>query len=416
MPLDTSIPLQVRQLRGPDQMAGLQNALAIKSAMDQQNMNAFQMQRMQREDARSAGLRNALSGAIGADGQVDWSKAQSALVQAGDPASAVELQTKQTQQNTLRAQQEAAELDKANKKLGMFAGIIGTAKDDASYQAALQRAASLLGPQVLEGAPQTYDPQWVEASVGQALSAKDRIDAHLRGQTFEETKRHNRAMEARPVAGVTVINGQQTAEQKEIGKDLVKQYSSVRETADNAQNEMAALEQLRAIDVNSGRLEETKAAIASYAQALGIDPTKVGLPDPTNPQAFIGTAQQLVLRVMQAQKGPQTENDAKRIEQTVASLKNTPEAKDFLIDSAIAVRQRDIERADFYDAWREKNGTFDGARKAWRMHIEKVPLLGNNPTTGRPVFFHQFKEAVSQANPGITEDQVLSEWRKKYGP
>lgn len=390
-----------------DPTEGQRNALAMRQAQMQEAATLMQFQQAQQAATRDAAKRNALA-------KVDWNspesltQARGALGQSGDVDGVMAIDTYMRGLNKDKREAATAELDSVVKLAPLL-----SAPETYGQGIAL---AGKYAPEFAARLPQQFDPQAADGITRMALGAKGWLEKQQSDRTFGETVRHNKAMEARPVGGnVTINNASQTEEQKARGKDLVKQYADIRGNADMAQNEIGSLQQLRAIDVNTGRLEELKAGIASYAQALGMDPATLNLPDPTNAQAFVGTAQQLVLRVMQAQKGPQTENDAKRIERTVASLGNTPAAKDFLIDSAIAVRQRDVERADFYDSWYEQKGTYDGARKAWQMRIEKIPLLGNNPKTGRPVFFNQFREAVSQANPGITEDQVLAEWRKKYG-
>jgi hypothetical protein len=65
------------------------------------------------------------------------------------------------------------------------------------------------------------------------------------------------------------------------------------------------------------------------------------------------------------QKGPQTENDAKRIDQTGAALGNTVNANRFILAHAEAIAERNIERAAFWQKYRRENGTFDGADEAY---------------------------------------------------
>lgn len=405
--MDSSIALGFQRPRF-DPTAGQRNALAMRQAQMQEATQMMQMDQARLTAETQRGRRNALSGIKDFNDPNALNQAKPALAAIGDVDTIMALD------NHMRSLKKD-ERDAATAELGIVkdaAALMATPETYGQGVELVRRYAPGFGTQI----PDQYSPEIANGFGRLGLGIRGWEEKTRADRTATETNRHNLAMEARPVAGgVTINNASQTQEQKEIGKDLVVQYRGVRETADNAQGELSSLQQLRGINVQTGKLEELKAGIAGYAQALGIDPATLNLKDPTNAQSFIGTAQQLVLRVMQAQKGPQTENDAKRIEQTVANLGNTPAAKDFLIDSAMAVRQRDIERADFYDAWREQKGTFDGARKAWNMYIEKVPLLGNNPTTGRPVFFGQFKEAVKQANPGIPDDQVMTEWRNKYG-
>jgi hypothetical protein len=390
-----------------DPQEGQRNALAMRQAQMQEATQVMQMQQAQQAAQQQAARRNALASA-------DWNspesltQARGALGQQGDIDGVMAID------NHLRSLSKA-QRDAATAELDAIPKLVGGLSNPTTYQQTRAMAARV-APEFYAGLPEEFDPQIVDPINRAAMSASDWRNQQNADRTAEIARERNEIYKNRPVAGgVTLVNQQESAEKKARGANLVKQYDEVRAAADMAQGELGSLQQLRGINVQSGRLEELKAGIASYAQALGIDPATLNLQDPTNAQSFIGTAQQLVLRVMQAQKGPQTENDAKRIEQTVASLGNTPQAKDFLIDSAMAVRKRDIERADFFDTWYEDKGTYDGARKAWQMRIEKIPLLGNNPKTGLPVFYDQFRSAVMEANPGMTEAEAETMWRKKYG-
>lgn len=125
--------------------------------------------------------------------------------------------------------------------------------------------------------------------------------------------------------------------------------------------------------------------------------------------------QNIVLNKMQAQKGPQTENDAKRIEKTVATIANTPQAFEFLLDAAIATEERAIEQKRFYEDWKDNTGSLKGASRAWEDHKKRTPLIGKNPSSNKPVFFNQFRELMRQSNPEITDEDILTIWRSKYG-
>ena len=214
---------------------------------------------------------------------------------------------------------------------------------------------------------------------------------------------------------VNIDQTQEKEESKEWGKSLVANFDDVAKRAQGAEDSLANLQIASSIDVSTGAFEPSKAWASSIAQGLGFNPEIIGLDKADNAQAYQGIVQNLVLTKMQAQKGPQTENDAKRIELTIAQLGNTPEAKRFLLDSSIALEERKIEERDFYLDYKSKNKSLDGARSAWNKYKAKTPLLGDNPKTGRPVFYNQFKRGMLEANPGVTVDQINTMWRSKYG-
>jgi hypothetical protein len=100
---------------------------------------------------------------------------------------------------------------------------------------------------------------------------------------------------------------------------------------------------------------------------------------------------------------------------TLATLKNTPEAKTFLIDAARAMNQRDIDKAAFYRDHITKNTNSIGANRAWNDKIKDMPLFGNNKSTKMPVFFEGFMKNNKKAYPNMTDNQLRQEWKKLYG-
>jgi hypothetical protein len=174
---------------------------------------------------------------------------------------------------------------------------------------------------------------------------------------------------ARPVAaGNTVINKpgiQESAEAKAYGTDLVENYKNIRSSAKTSANTKVAFEtQLNTLNkgFDTGFGTDAQAAAANVLGALGVESAKDFA---TNAQVFKAAASSAILTKQLEQKGPQTEADAKRIEQTSAQLGNTKEANTFLAKVGIALANRDIKQRDFYSKWRTENKTFEGAEEAW---------------------------------------------------
>jgi len=213
---------------------------------------------------------------------------------------------------------------------------------------------------------------------------------------------------------VSLGGEQEKAENKEYGKYLVQNFGKIDERAVAAQDNLQQLQIAKNIDVRTGAIEPLKAWGSAITEGLGLDPKQFGLDKATNAQSFNAIMGNVLATKLAAQKGPQTDKDAERMKETLASLGNTPEARDFLLNSSIALEERAVEQRDFYSNWRDTKGSFDGAERAWRAYIAKTPLFGKNPNSGRPVFFNEFKQAMIQANPDATEQQILDIWRKKY--
>lgn len=222
-----------------------------------------------------------------------------------------------------------------------------------------------------------------------------------------------------PAGSININNAQEKSENVAMGQELVKDYAVVREQSAAAENSLAQIEIAMRIPVTTGTTAPYLAKAGALAQALGFDRkilSQYGLGDASNAEAFTGVMNNLVISRMQAQKGPQTENDARRIEATLASLGNTPEAANFLLRTAKALARRDVDKMAFYDDYRGRNqGSLDGVGAAWRSHLSDSPLVGINPTTKQPVFYDEFVTGFRKANPNATIEDTRKVWSEKYG-
>jgi len=208
----------------------------------------------------------------------------------------------------------------------------------------------------------------------------------------------------------------ETGEQKAKGAANVKAWETIRDDAALSEKSLMQYNIAKNIDVNqSGPLQAWKMSIGALADDMGIDPATLGLENIDNDYGYQGIMQNMVLTKMQAQKGPQTENDAKRIEATLATIGNPEEARKFLLDAGMAMEQMNVDKRDFYENYWTTNGTYEGASSKWNNFRKKTPFLAKNPKTGRPVFFTQFVEQVQAVNPNARYPDIVNLWQKKYG-
>jgi hypothetical protein len=166
-----------------------------------------------------------------------------------------------------------------------------------------------------------------------------------------------------PGASITMVS--EKAEQGARGKMLVDQYGDISKAAGLAARTMPSIEaNLTALNkgFDTGFGKETVAAGASVLAALGV---KNAEKFATDAQQFQSNAISAVLQKQLEQKGPQTESDAKRIEQIGAQLGKTKNANEFILGTAKEQLKRDIEQRNFYDRWYKTNKTYDGAEDAW---------------------------------------------------
>jgi hypothetical protein len=230
-----------------------------------------------------------------------------------------------------------------------------------------------------------------------------------------------------PTGNNTTVNVDTKGDTKEaetIGAARGKQYEGVMTRATAAQDTINQVRLGRALADTDAEGKELPTVLQNKAgaavTALGLDPespmVKALLGRVTDGQSFNGVMMQLVLNKQTQQAGPQTDKDAENIKATLASLGNTPQARDFLLRTAEAQSQRDIDKLAFYDKFMEtNNGSTKGAEVAWNKHVNSFPLFGVNPSSKKPVFYQEFQAAVHEANPDASEEDVLGLWRSKYG-
>ena len=168
-----------------------------------------------------------------------------------------------------------------------------------------------------------------------------------------------------PPASTNVTMVSERAEQGARGKMLVDQYSDISKAAGLAARTLPSIEvNLSALNkgFDTGFGKETIAAGASVLASLGV-PEAAKLA--TDTQKFQSNAISAVLQKQLEQKGPQTESDARRIEQIGAQLGKTKQANEFILSMAGELLRRDIDQRNFYDRWYKSNKTYDGAENAW---------------------------------------------------
>ncbi|MTI10189.1 hypothetical protein [Curvivirga aplysinae] len=209
--------------------------------------------------------------------------------------------------------------------------------------------------------------------------------------------------------GVTVNNVTHDVgeEQKQWSKSLVSNYEGIRDTATSSQTSLYSLQGAEKV-LDSLKPGETlpmglKQAVGNIAQWVGLDPDSV-VQNFTESQQFSGLMGNMVLEKLAQQKGPQTDKDAERIMETVATLGNTPEAQKYLIKVAKQLAQRDIGKFQFYRQFRRQNGTLEGAEDDWFDEMISMPPLDLEP------------EVMAVANPSVNKDGIPYHTQQAQAP
>tara|TARA_R110000822_G_scaffold310463_2_gene443280 strand:- start:528 stop:1460 length:933 start_codon:yes stop_codon:yes gene_type:complete len=207
----------------------------------------------------------------------------------------------------------------------------------------------------------------------------------------------------------------ETAYDKRSGENLADIEKSVQDTGQAAVNTNSYLNMAKTFVIGENTASEFGAMVGKMAQGLGVPLPEGFEKRVTNATSFEAMMGNILAQKLAQQKGPQTDRDANRMKDTLATLRNTVEARVFLIDAAKAMNQRDIDKAAFYRDFKTESGSTIGANRAWNDKIKDMPLFGNNKTTKMPVFFEGFMKNNMAANPDLTREQVVAEWKKRYG-
>jgi hypothetical protein len=161
------------------------------------------------------------------------------------------------------------------------------------------------------------------------------------------------------------ITVQERAEQGKYGELLVANYARLQERAESGRRFLSTIEQAKrslAEGLRTGFGADTIRLGARVLAALGEPEAEKKA---ANADLFLAAVKENVLRRQIEQKGPQTESDAQRIEETFIRLGTPTLANEFMLDVANAQIKRDSEQQRFFDKWRRDTGSFDGAEEAW---------------------------------------------------
>lgn len=219
--------------------------------------------------------------------------------------------------------------------------------------------------------------------------------------------------EPKPLVNVALPEQKyEDAATKAAGEAAGKAFSDIKERGRLATEELDSLRALRASDASTGPGAEAIAFTTQLAKQLGIPVSDKALERAAAIGQYGAAANNLVLNRQLAQKGPQTESDAKRIRDTLAKSSNVAEVNRAILDYNIALKGREMEAADFAENYRLDTGKVDGWERAWRQYLRDTPIATNHAKTGALIFYHQFRDKIQEADPTMSEEQIRQEWRR----
>lgn len=202
MAVDASIYGQIQQQKPVNSLANMAAAYELTNAAQQNQLGQLRLDEAQQGVQRRNRLQSLLSGAYDTPEAREGALLQGGFIDEAGKLAKDRREGVKLDNESLKAKNEAeaSKFKLGHDRITAFMNIIGSAKDENSYQQA-KAAAQAMGVDV-STAPVNYDPAYVMNAAQQALTTKDRIEAEARKRgldiqalTQQETARHNKASE-----------------------------------------------------------------------------------------------------------------------------------------------------------------------------------------------------------------------------
>jgi hypothetical protein len=163
-----------------------------------------------------------------------------------------------------------------------------------------------------------------------------------RKQQLGQIEIDQKAQERKTLAPLEITQGAQT----DLNKNwITATHNPVQEAGQAAKAVLSQLDTLANINFQTGWGAEAKASAANVLASLGVkDASKYA----SDAQKFQQVAMERNMTMLAAQKGPQTEGDSQRAQQTFVKLSNTPQANQYIADLTRANANQAAKRAAFY--------------------------------------------------------------------
>lgn len=183
MPIDASIPLGVRPVELPNQLAQFGQIAQIQGLQQRNRLAELQFAQAEREQAKELAIGDAYRTNVNPDGTLNRQGLIGGLASAGQGAAIPGIQKTFSEQDKATREAEKARLEQAGQQIGLIGQVAGSAKDQASYSAGLQQlaAAGIDTSQI----PAQFDPAYVQQARQQALTAAQQLEQQWKAKEFD---------------------------------------------------------------------------------------------------------------------------------------------------------------------------------------------------------------------------------------
>lgn len=281
--IDASIYQLSKPVEAPSYLDSAQKAMSL-SALAMQNKHMARQSAMQdREDSDNQAMRSAFSKNVGPDGSVNRDAVLSDLAKSGLGMKSLEVGASFKKMDADALENQSKILESHMNQMGAAAQLAMSAKDQASYEAALGRAAHL-GMDVSQ-MPKQFDPGLVRNYAFNSMKQSDRlaaekqrVDEQIARQKMEQDDRQKLA-EMTGNAQLLGIRGKQAMAQIEargaqdrLTKGVQSGDSAAKMGADNDPYKMSTDFKLKKLnETGKARLDNVRMAheaISGMADAL----------------------------------------------------------------------------------------------------------------------------------------------------
>ena len=197
-----------------------------------------------------------------------------------------------------------------------------------------------------------------------------------------EAQKLRLAAAGRAQTSLTVDQRTEGEEAKAYGREMGQQAAAVHSEANQARTSLSRLQQFEALSqgFQTGKLAPAQTTVGGWAQALGLDPTKIGVPANAaiNGEALRSINNSLTLSLIGSGGMPAnnfSNTDRQFISEIVPSLSNTPGANAIIAFGMRKASERTVEKEDMWLAARERGQSYGQFLKDWNAHVKANPIV-----------------------------------------
>ena len=321
--IDASLYSQIQAPKQTNMLEQFARMQQIQGAQSQNRLADLMYGKEEREAAGSMAVDAAYKDATGADGTIDRKKLYAGIAKiSGSKLPGVQKGFAETDNVEVLAQKNKIGL--MREKLSMAGQILGSVKDQASYDAARQSAAAN-GLDVANMPPQ-YNPEFVAGKLKEAMTVKEQLEQHWKAKGYDldvqkvaETGRHNKATELGAADGRQLTD----TRARDFNNTKVEENKLKREAKDET-TQLTKNSQVASFDTMLGTLDRLgkHPGLSRSVGAVGMFPTMPGS-DSANFQAELNTFQSQAFIPMVAQlkgMGALSDAEGKKLTAAVGAL------------------------------------------------------------------------------------------------